>query len=707
MNHPTELQLSELVDQELATSRAEEIRLHLETCSTCREYVQFLKELQIVARALGHPTPPDFADDVIRRRAAGERVLLPAEPPARVSVQHSRRRLASLVAVGLIGMAVTYVILAPPAGASRGELLVTPAAPTAGSDVEFVYSPAFYLTDNDSLRIRARARQAGDPPVGKGLIGDLRITTLRRQADGTYTGNIRLEPDDVFLAAVVEDFDAENVDTNSGRLWEIFVVDDSGRPTDAAIEARYRILEPFSVVLATEWAREVTERYPGLPIGWSLLLFHEESFWGDSLPSERVRFHRERLDTILTRLADQEASIDELVWTASYARRLGRPEDQLMLLDRLAHLDPAHTQVLNQKLLDIFGSTVDEQSRLAQLDSLWGVHEDANQVMVSAALRIAVRANNAEAALRWIDHNRQVKQLSISQIVFDLEGFAALAPQRLQLLRDQLDSLRATGDPDRPLRTGRSEFAIERRSNIAGKQWMLADALVSAGDTAEALELYRSSAAFVWDPEELEPYVELLRAVGEDRRAASLIARLVADPLTGQRTLSRFETLLPTDSLSRRQLLSSGRGEYRSGLLGSLPPPHPVFENPEVTLADGTTKRLRDLLAGRPTVLVRWNPSRPNADALLEEIRDLAKQVPQVRTVLVATRAGTPEFVEIAPIPVIEDLLVVEEQGLQVADAVRAFGIPTIVVIDSDLRVVANPQDAVAAYRIAVTTTWP
>lgn len=70
MKHPTEFQVSLFVDGDLPSAKGRELEEHFDVCDSCREYLEFLRELKAVARELDAPEPPDIADEVIRRRIA-------------------------------------------------------------------------------------------------------------------------------------------------------------------------------------------------------------------------------------------------------------------------------------------------------------------------------------------------------------------------------------------------------------------------------------------------------------------------------------------------------------------------------------------------------------------------------------------------------------------------------------------------------------
>lgn len=70
MKHPTQYMLSRFVDGDLPAGTYEPISEHFEVCASCRRYVAWLRDLQLVARTLRlpRPLPPHIAEDVLRRR---------------------------------------------------------------------------------------------------------------------------------------------------------------------------------------------------------------------------------------------------------------------------------------------------------------------------------------------------------------------------------------------------------------------------------------------------------------------------------------------------------------------------------------------------------------------------------------------------------------------------------------------------------------
>ncbi len=87
LRHPSFARLSRFADGELSGRRRERTARHLAECARCREEVAFIRRAGEVARSIpARPPSDDLLEDILERRAAGERVLLPTsnpDPPVR------------------------------------------------------------------------------------------------------------------------------------------------------------------------------------------------------------------------------------------------------------------------------------------------------------------------------------------------------------------------------------------------------------------------------------------------------------------------------------------------------------------------------------------------------------------------------------------------------------------------------------------------
>lgn len=696
--HPSDRTLWRFVDHELSPASVARIAEHMRSCGTCRTNVADFQELKARSRAINAPVPEGLADEVIRRRLEGERVILPFSAVASKS-SAARRRLATIAAVGLIGIAVSYALLVRPAGASRGELAISPPLPDPGATIRFVYRPAFFLADQDSLRLRSRTVRADDPPPRDGPAGRLIVAPLTRHADGTFRGQLDLDDHDVFMSAAVEDYSGELVDTNSGKLWDLLIAGEDGLPTSAALEAKYRTLEPRSFVLATGWANELTTTVPREPIGWAMLLTHERIVAGGEIPTHRQVLHRTMVDTVIANLDGEQPG--PLAWAAIYARLNGLEALSKRLLDQLEKLDPRHPQVLNHHVAQFWSGEPDESARLRHLDSLLAVHDFATEFMVLAALGTAIRAGDLESVRNWLSANDELDMVPARQLLSRIESQEELHPERVALTERSLGLVQRTGETGRPLRQRRSEYSAWKEAQIVDLQTDLAALHLASGDTASAKHLYSLILDSRPPVEDLITLARILRQQG-DSLVVEVAAAVLVDPLLGDDVRDEFLALMPTDSLERAQVLQEAWDEHREGLLQSLPATEAIYGDPLLkSSATADRVKLSSVLEGGPTVLVIWNPSWSSSPDLVKDVEQLARKL-NVHTVMVATAFGTPMFARAVATPAVGGVTVLQEASREVADAVGQFALSGLVVVDAEQRIIARPQSLEEAYRIAV-----
>ncbi len=703
IGHPRNLTLSRYVDGGLSPAARGRVEAHLRMCHGCRETVDFLRDVGEAAREAREPSGaqvPDVADEVIRRRAQGERVALDVPAWAWAPGPGVLRAAAAILLLALGGAAV-ILTLAPSASASRSELAFTPDAPAAGERIEVQYSPAYYLADEDSLRLRARARRTDTPYPRGGVIGELRVATLHRIADGTFTGSIWLEPDDVFLAAVVEDFDARNVDTNFGELWELFVRTEDGAPSTAALESRYRTLEPYNWVMATAWAEEITERWPENPFGWALLYFHESRTRGEALPDSVVGFHRRKLAELVEAQPSSEETVDDLAWLAAYARFIGDSRSRSHLLGRLAELDPNHPEVIDQRVIQALSeSERDPRVLLDLLEVVWSTSDGTNELLGRVALETAVSVNDVNAVRSWLARAREVEEITATQILDIIEPLIELAPLRAVILQGELVSLESAPEELRPLRSTRDEYGQDLASELLETQIALARSLVDAGNLEAAAPVTMRIVDVVWKPEDVQPVADLLLATGDTMTAIALLGLLIADPIEGSEAFQEHGSMLMATGADSAALLNIASERLSERVISSLSSPRIVPDGTNVSLIDGSTTTAGEYFGGRPTVLLMWWADVGRAAEMLDEFEALAAEpwvTDRIRAAVVAARPQTADLEELGRL----ELPAILDRDYELAESLRAFAAPMYVVLDSKGRVRATIEEASTAFRIA------
>ena len=700
LGHPRALSLSRYLDGDLSSKSRQRIEEHLEQCSTCRDQVNEFRGLGEAVRQQVGAGVPDVADEVIRRRAQGERVVL-ATPPRRRALGPDVLRAVAAVALLSVGAAALLVLLAPTVSASRSELIFEPDAPPAGASIQVEYSPAYFLKDQDSLRLRVRARKADTPFPRGGVIGELRVATLRRTADGNYSGSIELEPDDVFLAAVVEDFDAQNVDTNFGELWELLVRSEKGTPGTAALESRYRTLEPYNWIMASAWAEEVTERWPENPFGWALLYFHESQTAAEALPDSVVDCHRRKLSALVESSRSGVAEADGLSWLANYARFLGDDSVHAGIISHLAEQDEDHRTVIYQRVLEVLAeSRGDPVGGLAKLRSIWDTTDQANEVLARVTLMTAVATGDIHAARYWLAQARMTEGVTVQQALEITRPMLELGPERVAILQAALDSLERAGDEARPLRSTRQQHDERMASSALELRIALSRALVEVGALDDAAVVVRDVWDVVWKPEDLRPVVTSLLATGDTSVALLGIAMLAADPVVGHQALEDYGSLLSSPDVHTEELLRAAEAELQERVWASLVESGHLPDGITVPVLGTDGIQSQDYFVDRPSVLFRWSARLGDATELrneFEQLSDAPWVVDRIRPVVLTTDSveTRSNWGREGSVPVIRD------EGYRLTEALGTFGIPVYVVLDRDRRVLAVVPDAVTAFRIA------
>ena len=701
IGHPRGLTLSRYVDGDLSPAALGRVEAHLGRCPGCRESVEFLRDVGAAAREAGEPagaSVPDVADEVIRRRAQGERVVLDAPARGRAPGPGAFRAAAAILFL-VLGGAVAVLTLAPSATASRSELAFTPDAPAAGERVEVEYSPAYYLADEDSLRLRARARKTDTPYPRGGVIGELRVATLHRTDDGMFTGSIRLDPDDVFLAAVVEDFEARNVDTNFGELWELFVRTEDGAPSTAALESRYRTLEPYNWVMATAWAEEITERWPDNPIGWALLYVHLSRTAGGTPPDSVRELHRAKLAGLIAARESGDPDPEELAWLATYARVLGDAALQDSLLDRLSELDSNHEAVVDRRVLEAWsGSGPDRAALLDRLERIWASSDGTNEFVARLALGTAASAGDVEATRVWMQRAREVDGVSPGLILMVTEPLLAVAPDRVEILEERWDILHTAAEELRPLRSTRDQYLTDLDSEQVTTGVALANALLDTGESDAALAVLEEIGDRVWKPEDVRRHVGVLLATGDTAAAIEAIGLLVADPIEGSAALEEYAAVLTASDVDPAALRETAAGEVAERIRSSLGSRRAFADTLRVHLLDSEPLEAREFFGDEPTILLMWDAAAPGATEELDSFEALAREPwarGKIRAVVVNITGEGLEALAEHRLPVIHD------EGLRLTEALGTFGIPSSVVVGPDRRVLAVVSEPEPAFRIA------
>ncbi|HKJ91609.1 MAG TPA: zf-HC2 domain-containing protein, partial [Longimicrobiales bacterium] len=365
LTHPGFRQLNRYVDGDLGERERARVATHLARCERCHATVDKLRALGAAARELPEPAAPaTLIEHALRRRAAGERVILPVTPPGAPRRRFSTPAAVAAAAVALLAVAAVLTLRAPSLEAARGGLTITPERPAPGALLTFDYQDMGRFQGQQQLTVRARYRTDEHSY-------QLTAGVLQRAADGHYRGTITLPDSVVYAAFAVEDPAGRTVDSNGRRLWDVMVHGPDGKPTFEALLARMNDLLTRDWERAFAVAKRMTEVYPDRPAAWASLQMFQAAVLDDSTV---MQAHRKKLAALQQKLVtDGHADPEILAELAYYAF----PLDEPATTDRLIRaIDAEHgwDRVRMQyrlTLLQIAAHHNDEHY-LNALDSLWG-----------------------------------------------------------------------------------------------------------------------------------------------------------------------------------------------------------------------------------------------------------------------------------------------------------------------------------------------
>jgi len=692
--HPTKFTLSRYSDGDLSARRSRRVGRHVERCAECREYVRFTRELGTVARQLDSPRIRELVNADIRRESRGRRARGERTPADRV------RSLESMIVVAaLILVTGGYLLFAPSVSATRGELRFGSVGAGSGAATSVVYSPASYLADEDSLRLRAEVTRDAGGDLGRRV--ETRTVTLHRGRGGKFRGALPIEEGDLFAAAAVEDFEGARLDTNAGRLWPLHVAREGGRPSLAALESHYRSLETYNWVLAVEWAERLATERPEEPLGWAVLHWSLSRGAGaDTLDAAR-EMHRNRLDELI-RSAGPDPDLDVLPWLARYAGELGADRLRDSLLAELARRDPRHTAVLDRRVLEVAAEVpVGSPALVDRFEELWAASGRGTEMHVYFGAQAAGAAGREAALDVWIDRALRHPAVDLENLLADVEPFDPGGARRARILRARLAEIEAAGPDDRPLRMTAQAYEDHRRATVLRLNIALAGALADAGDEAAALALYREAAGRAWRPEDVRPYVDFLLARGDTAGALPGIGLLIADPVSGDSARTAYAVTLAGAVSDDAAFLAESRAELRRRVLAAVSLGRKLRGDTRLASADGEPIAAADYFSGRTSVVLLWDARFTGESRWLTAFKALASRE--------LAEEGELRALIVVPPTSDDDLEALGAGGLAVAiDAqgdlaaqLDGRALPGFAVVAPSLQIVADLPDAATAFRVA------
>ncbi|MEJ2679730.1 MAG: zf-HC2 domain-containing protein, partial [Gemmatimonadota bacterium] len=657
LRHPGFRKLNRYVDGDLRDAERARAAAHIARCDACRETVAKLRALGAAARDLPTPdAPANLIDLVLRRRAAGDRVILPVTPPGPAR----RRSLAfpmAAAAVAILAVATVLMLHAPVLQAAAGGLTISPARPTAGARLSLDYRDMGRFQGQQQLAVRARYRTAGRQY-------QLTAAILERTADGDFRGTITLPDSVVYAAFAVEDPAGRTVDSNGRRLWDVTVHAPDGRPTFEALAARLDDLNPRNWEGAFDVARQMTRLYPERPASWLALESFQRAVLDDSTVLPRLA---RRLGALRrTLLAGDHPDAESLAALAyGYAFALGRQDVSRQLV---ARIDAEHgwSRVRTRYRLSLswIAAGGDRSRYLASLDSLWALGGD-NARVARAGLFSSLAADDPDLAWTWYqrvaaaDPDGVIETLT--ETMLPIPALRTRVTHALEhAVRDE-----ATPDPERrPLYLSVPAYSREEKREMGQARVTVGTALLASGKTAEGLRQLRLAISDVWNPAILHQAGRILLARGDTAAAVEAYGRMAADPALppelGRAVADELGAL--TRSEQWKTTVASARAMLEKDILAdriNLP----VDTALVLGEPSGKAVALAQLMSPRATAVVFWSwrslPAVDSARAIERVRRRLSAR--NIRTIVIVTEPRSAEMEQAlsrlhVPFPVYTDL---------------------------------------------------
>ncbi|MGH7476049.1 MAG: zf-HC2 domain-containing protein [Longimicrobiales bacterium] len=617
--HPGFVRLSRYADQELAPRARRRVADHLAGCPRCRERLRFIREIDLAARAIPVEPPRDrVLDRILARRAAGERVILPTSDP-RPARRPARSLLGVAAALTLATVSAILLFSARELGADHSELEFSPQRPTAGASVRVEYRSGSLFAEHDYLRLRARFRAAD------GSVSWSEPAVLAREDAGLYRGAFVLPVDARYGAFAVETLDADQVDSNDRRLWDLMVQDAAGRPLPEAYEQRIEDVRPRNWGLALETAQEYARSYPNRPeSAYALFILERQVTDGDDLQTLRAT-HGERFSRFHHQLADaRPLSPLRLQTMAFYASAVGAADAAEFWRARLVNEAPRHVVAAGYRGARIARETeASPLKHLALLEALW--NETRAPEVAVAGLMVAGRTGNSMVA-SWADRvdGDTWDLMAFADFVLATPGGNDVARRMLNRARRQL------ANSDRPLESSRSEFDASLRQQEQAILAAVGARFLTAGNRVAAVAAFDSALEGAWVPMVYKTVADARLEMGDSLAALRLYAAHSVDPSAPVDFESEIRRLLSAqfdDSVwqNERELARSALARHALRRATTIALPQ------EVQLIDtqGRSHPARDVIAGRHLVAFwssRFAPAREDVPTLARYVDGLMRR---------------------------------------------------------------------------------
>ncbi len=627
MIHPRFVTLSRFEEGSLSPSRRRRIAAHLAGCIRCRAIVGDLRRMREHTRTLPVPSlSGDTWESVVRRRAAGDRVILPIAEPS--PTRPSRRATPAIAAAAIAAVLALATALLPTTEleAEASELQLSPERPRAGEEILVTYRATAKLDGSDRLVLRAQLSgpsRALLPRYGE-------VAVLTRTGGRTFRGSFRLPDSILFAAFAVESPDGESVDYDPVG-WNLVVHGSDGRPLLAGLARELEHQEQWSADRAMGTAREMVYLYPDSLVSWWRLYGQETSRSGVAERDSVATIHRNRLPVLEGHLVASRLTPDRMASLIFYAEALGDTTTARRWRERLIADYPDDPSAIQQRVFVISRTyREDLPARLAALEDLWTEVGSASEQLPFTAFQTAQRSGDAEMLLRWGSRLEEREPALAAMVAVTFVQAPALRDAAIVRARQQVHRFAESRSEDRPLSHTVADQQREYRKAQGFYLGQLGRLLLAQNYVAAGIDSLQKAMETVWDVDLFRTIAEIKLAQGDTLAALPVLARIAADPSTGESLADSVRARVGTyfDGERWADAVKAGREEMGAHIWDQAT--NRPMRGP-VRLLDGDGRARELAFAGSEPVLVAfWSryctPSAVQLDRLQSISEDLRRR---------------------------------------------------------------------------------
>jgi len=359
-------------------------------------------------------------------------------------------------------------------------------------------------------------------------------------------------------------------------------------------------------------ARLNVQIHPQLLAAWNELQFFERELLGDraadSLAKGRSKMLREITNRYRAASDVPAIELGTLVWW-SYADK--DTSTLAYWYGRLARKDPHHPQVAQiaaVQLYDRYWSTA-PRLLLDSLEVLWQrvapVYGPGTYI-ISTGQQVARKVGDGKTYQRWVD--RASGKDSLARTGLALAGFAPTREEGIRRIRSALTTPLADLQRERPLTANQNEYArkiADRKRELFGA---LGEALIATGKRREGLDTLSIAVSDGWDLQLLKRVAAQRLEAGDTTGWLKVEARISVDPRASKPHIDSITRLtasrLGTANWSEARATAE-REMVRETMSRSIL--RTIRGDPTAMNDAGQNQSLKELTAGKPSVIVYWS----------------------------------------------------------------------------------------------------